>query len=55
MPKKSKKTFLPNENASDPSYNRSNIPQPPEKNSNKINPKEIFEMTNKTNKKKKKY
>ena len=53
MPKKPKKTFLPKEDASAPSYNRSNIPQPPERNSNKIKPKEIFEMKKK--KKVKKY
>lgn len=49
--KSQKKSFLPQEDASAPSYLRSNIPQPPEKNTKKINPKEIFDMK----KKRKKY
>lgn len=46
-----KKSFLPQEDASAPSYMRSNIPQPPEKNTKKINPKEIFDMKKKKGKK----
>jgi len=48
-----KKSFLPQEDASAPSYMRSNIPQPPEKNTKKINPKEIFDSESRKKKVKK--